>query len=63
MMISLLRATGYEFLMMLSVSAFITTRVVPLRSPFSSYYDRDAADKVGRIFAWEIAQFGYHLNK
>ncbi len=34
-----------------------------LNEPFSSYYDHEAADKVARIFAWEIAQFGYRLSK
>jgi len=34
-----------------------------LKEPFSSYYSPEAADKVARIFAWEIAQFGYRLNQ
>lgn len=34
-----------------------------LNEPFSSYYDHESADKVGRVFAWEIARFGYRLNK
>ena len=33
-----------------------------LREPFADYYDAASADKVGRIFAWDIKKFGYELK-
>jgi hypothetical protein len=30
--------------------------------PFPAFYDKDAAEKVARIFAWDIKTFGYALK-
>lgn len=30
--------------------------------PFAAFYEQDAAEKVARIFAWDIQRFGYRLR-